>query len=242
MDALQLAQQRLKATGVLDLMEDTIAYVWSANVGRYEPSEIGDTPRSIGLTASENLRELVMRACIDDPSYVNRDVHASAPDQSLVLQVGDLALRALKAPPSSERIPSWGSFNWSTESNTRQLAAGRNHGVLASDRRRYGQELFDFAIPGMDDATRLRDVFLIWSGELEAGLTSGWLGFPDQGGDFPWFALHSVWWHTKTQVNERTKQRRVQADGPGYDQRQQPEPRLQLRDQTHRGRNEEGQK
>src|SRR3954447_23014290 len=41
---------RLRAVGLADLLERTVAHVWEGNVDRYDPAVAGDTATSLGLT------------------------------------------------------------------------------------------------------------------------------------------------------------------------------------------------
>ncbi len=43
---LEAVAADLRAAGVVDLLEERVSRVWRYNVDRYEPTEIGDTPRA----------------------------------------------------------------------------------------------------------------------------------------------------------------------------------------------------
>src|ERR1022692_3884140 len=78
----------LRAEGVVDMIERIVARVWKANVDRFEPRELGDTNRSLGITASENIRTLVIRESwtAGNPACLGESVHVTAPSDSLLVR------------------------------------------------------------------------------------------------------------------------------------------------------------
>src|SRR4051794_21179062 len=99
----------LQELGVAQLFEEQVATVWRRNVDAYDP-QLGDTPRSLGVTCSENLRELILRACAStEVPWPAGDVVGRAVDNSLRLEARGTRLALMKAPPSSVRTPDWAS-------------------------------------------------------------------------------------------------------------------------------------
>jgi hypothetical protein len=60
-ERLQDIVEQLRAARVIAVLEETVSLVWGANIARYEPSDLGDTARSLGVTSAENIRELALR-------------------------------------------------------------------------------------------------------------------------------------------------------------------------------------
>lgn len=57
------AQQR--QDGIVDMMHEIIGHVWHGNVDRFEPGVMGDTNKSLGGTAAENITTLTLRTMVD---------------------------------------------------------------------------------------------------------------------------------------------------------------------------------
>ena len=177
------AQQRLCAVadglrdlGLIDLLQEIVRDVWRYNVDRYDPDEIGDTNRSLGVTATENVRSLILRhMSTDRDERIDGRLRVSGADNSLLIHVPDgTHLRLMKAPASEELTePAWLQMDWRSE--VRLDAARANHesyipcGV---------NDLFDGALAPYGNASRLQEVFLVWAGGVQSPLTAGWLGFP----------------------------------------------------------------
>jgi hypothetical protein len=195
---LQGIVPQLNAAGVIPFLERTVAHVWRTNTDRYEPTEIGDTTRSLGITAAENIRELAMRARwgpITGQADLEDDVHVTASDGSLLIQCDGTTLRAIKAPSRvTLETPLWQAFDWNTESDVR-LSAARNNHACYNPLGVGGGTLFDDVFPAQGDAGLLRDVFLVWAGGWSSPYTAGWLGLPTLHPDGPWLAIEPLWWH-----------------------------------------------
>jgi hypothetical protein len=79
--AAESALGRFKQTGVASGTDDNalrslVGDMWAQNLDRYEPDELGGTPRSLGLQFAENLRELAIRQ--PHPGSRGADGHRSA--------------------------------------------------------------------------------------------------------------------------------------------------------------------
>lgn len=198
------AQERLddivanqRAAGVIDMFERIIARMWKINVDRFEPSEVGDTNRSLGITANENIRTLVVRESWDaaNPAGLGVGVEVTAPNDSLLVEVGGVRLHVMKSVPSISLVePRWAvDFRWAGDSDVRAEAAAANTAFLGAGLAVPGG-LFEDELPGPGDAARLREVMLVWAGGSNSPFTGGWVGLPVLG-ERPWLAVQNIWWH-----------------------------------------------
>ncbi len=187
----------LHEAGVTDLFERVIARVWKINVDRFEPDEVGDTSRSLGITASENIRTLVLREAwtAGGAAGLGRDVRVTAPNDSLLVQAGRIRLHVMKSAPAIALTePRWETeFTWKGESDVRIEAATANTAVYNPFLAVPGG-LFEDLLPPVNSAANLREVILIWAGGANSPVTGGWLGLPVLG-DRPWLAVENLWWH-----------------------------------------------
>src|ERR1700722_8371994 len=154
----------LRETGVIDLFERIIARVWKINVDRFEPNEVGDTNRSLGITATENIRSLVLRESLlaGNPAGLARHVRVTAPNDSLLVQVGSIRLHVMKSAPAIALAePRWSTeFTWKGESDVRVEAATANTAVYNPFLAVPGG-LFEDLLPPPNSAANLREVSLI---------------------------------------------------------------------------------
>ncbi len=186
----------LRAEGVVDMLERVVARVWRVNVDRYEPSELGDTNRSLGITACENIRTLVMRErwAASNPAGLGDSVRVTAPNDSLLVEAAGVKLHVMKSAPAIRLTePRWDTdFTWSGESDVRVAAAAANTAGYNPYRAEGG--LFEDLFPAVGNVSQVRETFLVWAGGSESPLTGGWLGLPTLG-DQPWLAVENLWWH-----------------------------------------------
>jgi hypothetical protein len=200
----QAAQERLhrivavmRAEAVIDMCERVIARVWKINVDRYEPSEVGDTNRSLGITAAENIRTLIVRESWDasNPEGLGAGVKVTAPSDSLLVEVAGARMHVMKSAPTlSLQEPNWDTdFNWAGESDVRHDAAAANAACVGAYLAVPGG-LFEDEPPEPDGASQLREVMLVWAGGSNSPFTGGWLGVPVLG-ERPWLAVQNLWWH-----------------------------------------------
>jgi len=125
--------------GVLGLLEDAVAAVWERNVARHDPEVAGDTAVTLGITSSENLRTLLLRAA---PEWEPRGVLLAAPCNSLAVAYGGVVLHLMKAPDGSGSRPDFATLRWVGE--VRGAAATANGLVYApAPDDRAGQLWFD---------------------------------------------------------------------------------------------------
>ena len=173
-----------------------VARVWKANVDRFEPSELGDTNRSLGITASENIRTLVIREswAASNPACLGESVHVTAPNDSLLVRAAGVKLHVMKSAPAVTLAePRWDTdFTWTGESDVRIAAAAANAAGYNPYRIEGG--LFEDMFPAAGNVSQLREAFLVWAGGSASPFTGGWLGLPTLG-DLPWLAVENLWWH-----------------------------------------------
>lgn len=188
---------RWGAVGVLGLLEDAVATVWERNVARHDPEVAGDTPVTLGITSSENLRTVLLRAA---PEWELRGVLVGAPCNSLAVAYDGVVLHLMKAPDGSGCRPDFATLRWVGE--VRGAAATANGLVYApAPDDRAGQLWFDGLgvppPPAPDDGhVGLRHVVLVWTGDPATSTTTGWLAVPWEHDAGPtWLAAVPVWAH-----------------------------------------------
>ncbi|HYS31044.1 MAG TPA: hypothetical protein VEM58_02175 [Streptosporangiaceae bacterium] len=227
----------MRAAGVIDMFERIVAHVWKVNVDRFEPSEIGDTNRSLGITATENIRTLVLRESwtASNPAGLGNRVHVTAPNDSLLVEAAGARLRVMKCPPAiTLSEPRWDTdFRWQAESDVRLEAAAANAAVCNQFLAVPGG-LFENMEQPAEWAAQLREVILVWAGGSNNPLTGGWIGLPTVG-DRPWLAVQSVWRHGTgaTTSGERD------SDAPVSDvfsEKDAPSPVVSLKQRSNRAR------
>jgi hypothetical protein len=205
-DWLDEALVQVRAVGLADLVERTVAGVWERNVERYDPEGAGDTPTSLGITASENIRTLLLREDLD--TWAPRGVLITSEQQALVVRVGELRVLLMKAAdrrldPGGPAQLDWETTRWDTASDVRRLAAADNAARYEPRvEHQVGQAWWPGLTPGpaglpTDDPARLRHIVLVWTGDAVTATTSGWLGVPYAGppGTLRWLAVAVVWHH-----------------------------------------------
>jgi len=193
--------EQLGGADVINVLHDQIGRVWRANLSRYEPTELGDTPRALGLLSWSDVAQLVFRHFAGAAGGRAIEVRASLPNSSLLIETVGVRLQVMKAP-GPLRTPDWDGFSWhESDSKTRYRAAVANSMVYAPVRSDQGARellLADLDTPATfwgdtDDPVALRDFMVVWSGDPESGATAGWIGLPSIGQP-SWFAIESLWW------------------------------------------------
>lgn len=196
--------ERLRAVGLADLMERTVARVWERNVDRYDPVVAGDTATSLGITSSENVRTLLLREPFD--AWAARGVLITTVQQALVVRAGELRVLFMKVAdrrldPRGPAELHWETTRWDSASDVRRLAAADNAARYEPRvEHQAGQTWWPGLVPSAfadDDPARLRHVVLVWTGDPVTATTSGWLGVPYAGppDSAPWLAAAEVWHH-----------------------------------------------
>lgn len=229
---LQDIVELLRSTRVVDVLERTVALVWRANTARYEPGDLGDTARSLGVTAAENIRELVLRERWSPGMNgdLGRDVHVTAPNDSLLIESSGVSLRVMKAPSMITLArPNWLGFSWANESDVRKAAA-RNNRVGYNPYLIGTGTLFDDSLPVDGDPSTLREVLLVWAGGSASPFTGGWLGLPILSEDRPWLAVQKLWWHeVDGHGSRRGRGGDTDPDLDTFERRPLPQPEVRLK-------------
>lgn len=200
-DRLAEVVEHLEAADVVGVLRDQITRVWRANLTRYEPTELGDTPRALGLLSWSDVAQLVFRHYAGTAGGREIEVRASLPNSSLLIETCGVRLQVMKAP-GPLRTPDWDGFSWhESDSKTRHRAAVANsmaYAPVRSDQNTRELLLVDLDTPASfwgdaDDPAALRDFMVVWSGDQDSGATAGWIGVPSIGPP-SWFAIESLWW------------------------------------------------
>ncbi|HEY2222992.1 hypothetical protein [Actinomycetospora sp.] len=214
---LRGVRDRWSAVGVLALLEDAVAQVWERNVARHDPEVAGDTPVTLGITSSENLRTVLLRAA---PQWEPRGVLVGAPWNSVAVAHDGVVLHLMKAPDGSGSRPDFATLRWVGEIRGAAAVANGLDYVPSPDDRT-GQLWFDgFGLPPRespeDARVGLRHVVLVWTGDPASATTAGWLAVPWEHHTGPtWLAALPVWVHGPDEV---PAPRRVPAISISFDQ------------------------
>lgn len=230
-ERLQDIVGQLRAAGVIDVLEKTIAYVWRANVARYEPSDLGDTARALGVTATENIRELMLRERWSPTrsGTLGQDVHVTAPNDSLLIVSAGVSIRSKKASSMVTLAePKWNDFEWTNESDVRKAAA-RNNRARYNPLQIGSGTLFDGVLPVEGDPNALCDAVLVWAGGSSEPHTGGWIGLPTLSADRPWLAVQRVWWHQDDGGDAQREPHRPTDDPDSDTFERRPIPRPEIR-------------
>jgi hypothetical protein len=191
---LEDAVARLRAAGLVGLVERTVARVWETNVDRFDPVVAGDTATSLGITAAENIRSLLLRE--DADAWRARGVSLVSVQNALVIHADGLRVLIMKAAGAA-----WEETRWDLASEVRWKAAADNAARYEPDvAHQTGQTWWPGMVAGSvpgDDPDELRHLVLAWIGDPVTATTSGWLGVPYAGppGSSPWLAITPVWRH-----------------------------------------------
>lgn len=188
----------LRAVGVVDVLAREVRATWSANLQRYEPRELGDTPQLLGLLCAGNIGQRAVRCYSDlaaSPGKAPAVVRASLPEGSLLVAACGVELQVRKAPGSGLK-PDWSAFSWEESAGVRRHAAAtansKSYRPASSDQRGRAPLLDDGGFWTLDDPAALRQVTLVWAGVVDDQRTAGWLGFPCLGNP-AWFAVTELW-------------------------------------------------
>jgi hypothetical protein len=230
---LQAVVDELRAVDVAALFEEQVRTVWCRNVDAFDQL-LGDTPLSLGIDCAENLRELVLRACAgEDSPWQERGVSAVSVDRSLRVDACGVRISVMKAPPFRLRTPDWtgAAFNWGQESDVRRSAAERNSAVYrpANSDQPDRQLVLPVETQPSAAASGMKDLLLVWSGQMEPALTAGWLGLPSI--ETPsWYAVEPLWWDEPGEDAARRGDEESPSDGDGFADRPTPQPHVRLKD------------
>lgn len=235
--ALESTVTRLRESGLLAAIRDLQRTVWSVNIDRYEPDELGDTPRSLGLLTFENFTQRAMRRYNHDELEPDENhwniegLKLTTPSGVLTFELGGARIVGMKVPPSEHRSPHWDRFaDWDNESNTRLDIARENSKVLGGYTTPDPDQdvLADFhaelgRTPGV-----VSNFLYVWAGELHSPLTSGWLTVPALGGH-PFAAVAALWHDTEDDLPRGTRIPTRGPNGPSFEEKPAAQPAITLK-------------
>lgn len=243
---LEQVADELRLAEVVDVVREEVRGTWLANLERYEPRELGDTPQLLGLLCAGNISQRVARRCAagsGSPASKLKDqasVRASLPDGSLLVEACGVELQVRKAPGENLQ-PDWKDFSWQEADGVRRHAAAaansRAYRPAASDQDGRPPALPD-GLWALEDPQALRHVIVVWAGAAEGELTAGWLGFPCLGNP-GWFAITPLWRDTAGQQPGAGRTPADHAIGPADTFADRPEPTLGLSLRKQPGREQQ---
>lgn len=234
--ALTRAVDAVTACDLNERLHSLITETWQANLGRYEPDELGDDPQTLGNTCARNIANRAEGLVLGNRE---RDVErwdiaglsAARPHGALRLDFAGRHFHIMKAPMRHGRRPHWEKFDpWTRSSEVREDAARANTMALHGYRT---------AAPGQDAlpvstlpfAFAAREVHLphfvfVWAADIDSPGTSGWLGVPALG-EQSFAAVHPLWSDPDDYVPSGTRRRGP--TGPSFDERATNAPALTLK-------------
>ena len=207
-------------SGLTDALRGLVQEVYSINLARYEPDELGDTARSLGFQGHENMTERALRRFRHDDreradTHWSIDgLHVATPRNVLTFELAGASFLTMKVPPAQRRTPDWeGGIDWRQKSNARLAFATENSEVLNHRTPATGMvPLFSFSgAPGI-----VRKFMFLWAGEASTGLTAGWLAVPVLG-ERPFLAHQRLWWDTD--LDTQATPTPMADRGPNFDER-----------------------
>lgn len=229
--ALGRFKQTVVATSTDNALRDLVRDVWAQNLDRYEPDELGDTPKSLGLQCAENLRELAVRRTAGDEREAPGghwnipDLDVSTPRGVLTLTIDGRRIIPMKVPMSHGRVPRLDLFrDWEHESDVRNEMAKRNSAALGGfTTANLGQPML---LPETYDLMAIHDFMLLWAGDPDTPLTAGYLAVPAKG-PAPFAATTPLWWDDTDEVPRSASRR--SPEGPSFDEKGAVTPSITLK-------------
>lgn len=196
-EALDTMVSACTEAGMVGAMRDLVRDVHEINLDRYEPEELGDTPRAFGTLCSENLRTRALRRFrhdeleSDESHWSVPGLTVSNPRNVLTLEFAGARIITMKAPFGEGRRPNWERISdWETDSQVRRDLAATNSESLRYRSHATGDvPLF----PHGETPGRVTNFMMIWAGESASTLTAAWLGIPVLGST-PFIDIRSLWW------------------------------------------------
>lgn len=240
-EALEATVEACSDSGLVTAWRGLVRDVYSANLDRYEPDELGDTAMTLGIQCAENLKTRAIRRFRRDdlePDDVHWDIDGLrvwTPRNVLTFNSGNARVVTMKVPFAEGRSPRWDRIgDWDQDSQIRLAIATENSRVLRYRTHAESDGLFPHTgAPGV-----VRNYMMLWAGEADAALTAGWLGVPVLG-DTPFIARKQLWWDDEphTRITARTTPDR----GPTFDERPAATPEVTLKRQPQQGQPQQGQ-
>lgn len=194
-ERLNEAVEAFTDKGFVKLAQEAAADTWRANRERYEPEVLFDDATTLGLQSSRNFSNRMLSYLASEKRLSHSDVSAVREQGAVVVKAAGFDLRFVKAPMSSGRQPDFDTdFDWSVSATRRSAAVRNARSYTAPPRESNMDPLFLLVHPeAVKQVRQCSDVFLIWGGDMESGLTGGWLGLPTVSAT-SWLAVRQVWW------------------------------------------------
>jgi hypothetical protein len=239
--ALADAVDLVTGAGLVTRLNALVAEVWQANLGRYEPDELGDDPQTLGGTCAKNIANRVERLVRASSEYEGEPwdvpgLTVARPHGALRLDLGGRHFHIMKCPMVHGRRPKWDALpQWSTSSEVREEAARANTMAMNGCRTAApGQDPL-LLLPFGDETLLVPHYVFVWGVEVDSSATTGWLGVPILG-EQPFAAVHPLW--ADPEGGAQTSMRRSVPTGPSFDERASQVPALTLK--PRRGREGQG--
>lgn len=227
MAELDERRSHLAKVGLLGAVQSLVQDVWRTNQDRHDEAALGDTARSRGVTASENLRERAMRPisegglAADGVGWV-----VSVRRQTLRLETDFGALLTMKVPCADDRrVPEWAHVSWETSVVRREMAQRNTH-LLSMVAGAPGQGLLDAVQMSPTGSVSGIDAMIAWSGSPTSTLTSAHLIAPVLGAE-PVIAVVPLWYDEASSSTGEVAP--THNSGQRYDQIVGVEPSLRLK-------------
>ena len=189
----------LEAAGVLAACRELFKTVWSINIARHEPDELGDTAMSLGLQTHQNFITRAERRFLHDERE-SEDCHwhiegltLTRSGNTFVLGLNGARVSVMKAPYEHGRqLQTNQLVRWDGQSHLRAEMAARNSAALGDYRSSPPSDEPLFEDPHARYGN-VRDFLLVFAAEQRATLTAAWMGVPVLG-DEPLLAVQNLWW------------------------------------------------
>lgn len=208
-------------TGLVNCWTDLTREVYSRNLARFEPDELGDTAMSFGVQCAENLKTRAIRRFRHDDleppehHWVVPDLTVTTLRNSLLFQLGGNRIFVMKVPFGQGRDPQWDvEKHWEQNSEIRHSLAEGNSRALGGFVTFSGGD--DGLFPHPARPGRVRDFLLVWAGAPDTPLTAGWLTVPTMG-DKPFVCVRPLWWDAEPAAQSEPNLQVPR--GPSFDQR-----------------------
>ena len=219
--ALHTVVNECAESGLTDALRGLVQEVYTTNLDRYEPDELGDTPRSFGFQCYENLKERAPRRAHhdvrehSDAHWRISGLHVATPGGVLTFEFAGARFVTMKVPYGQGRNPNWGGgVDWAhQDSQVRAAIAAENSEVLQYRTPAAGAASL-FAHPGSPGT--VQNFMLLWGGEAKTPLTAGWLAVPVLG-ERPFIAHERLWWDADRDA--QVTQTPMPDRGPNFDER-----------------------
>lgn len=235
-EAVALLCEDLERVGLVEACRELFKTVWTINIARHEPDELGDTAMSLGLQTHQNFITRAERRHAHDEREAE-ETHWNIEGLSLarsgnafVMNFRGARISVLKVPYEHGRKlrpDQWGK--WDGQSQLRSEMAANNSAALGGYLSILGVDdpLFEDAGPAFGP---IRDYLLVLAGEPRSPLTSAWLGAPVIG-DNPLIGARQLWVDEESEAASIATASSREGVAP-FDQLHVPEPAVTLRSQA----------